>query len=418
MHVSVATLVLVPIAAALAPLLASFLNRWLAIPVIVFEIGLGILIGPHVAGWVKPDAFIATLSDFGLAMLFFLAGFEIDFARIKGRPLQRAGAGWVLSLALGVVVGFATTQVLSSAVLVGICLTSTALGTLMPILRDAGQLNTRFGSAVLATGAAGEFGPLIAVALLLSGRSPARAAVVLAVFAALVAVSLVLGIKLEHHPLKRQVSATLHTTGQFAIRLVILVLAALVGLSLKLGLDMLIGAFAAGVMVKTLLAGIDPEEARTVVAKLDALAFGFLVPVFFINTGVTFDLAALGRLTTALLVPLFAVAFLLVRGLPSTIAAPPDADRRERAALAFFGETGLPIIVAVTAIGVDHGDLKTSTAAALIGAGMLSVLAFPILGLHTQAGQRDSVVVPADHSVVVPDIDHDDADVVGLDPSV
>jgi Kef-type K+ transport system membrane component KefB len=380
--VSVRTLVLVAAIAAAAPLLAGLTGRWLSIPLVVFEIVLGIVLGPQVAGWLKDDPYVGFLSTLGLAMLFLLAGYEIDFARIRGRPLRLSVLGWLGSLVLGVVLGVLLAPDVAAGVLVGICLTSTALGTIMPMLRDAGELDSPFGATVLAIGAVGEFGPLIAIALFLGGRSPARSAVVLIVFAVLIGAALALAAAATPVRLHRLIEATLHTSGQFAVRLVILVLAALTGLATALGLDVLLGAFAGGVLINLLLHDADPDAVGLVEAKLDAVGFGFLVPVFFIQTGVTFDLdALLGSTASLVLVPTFLVLFVLVRGIPATVAAPPGTPVRERAAIALFGATGLPIIVAVTAIGLDHGELRTSTAAALVGAGMLSVLAFPLLAL-------------------------------------
>ncbi len=376
-------LILVPVIAVAAPLLSDLLRRWVLVPLVVFEILLGILLGPQVAGWIQESDFIKTLANFGLAMLFLLAGYEIDFGRIRGRPLRRATLGWVLSLAVGVGLGVLVAPSAAGGVFVGIALTSTALGTIMPVLLDAGELPTPFGTAVLAIGTAGEFGPLIAIALFLSGRSPAQASVTLIAFAVLIAAGVLLTTRVKHRRIHRLIEATLHSSGQFAVRLVILILAALVGLATAFGLDMLLGAFAAGVIINLLMVQADPAAKHYVESKLDAVGFGFLIPVFFINTGLGFDLdALLHQPSTLALLPISLVLFLLVRGVPATLAAPPGCSRADKLAVTFFGATGLPIIVAVTSIGVDHGDLKSSTAAALVGAGILSVLVFPILGLQ------------------------------------
>ncbi len=393
LHLSLRSLILVPAVAVAAPLLVDAVRRWASIPLVVFEIGLGILLGPSVAGWIDEGEFIGALAQFGLAMLFFLAGKEIDFARIRGRPLRRSALGWLISLGIGIGLGALIAPTLAAGVLVGICLTTTSLGTILPVLRDAGQLATPFGESVMAIGAVGEFGPLIAVTLFLSGRSPGRAGVVLAVFALLIAIGLVLAIAVEHRWINRLSEATLHTSGQFAVRLVILLLACLVGLATVFGLDILLGAFAAGVLVSLLLSGTKPPTAQAIDAKLDALGFGFLVPIFFVNTGVAFDLRALtDEPSTLLLVPAFAALLLLTRGIPATLAAPAGATRKDKVAAALFGATGLPLIVAVTAIGVDHGELKSGTAAALIAAGMVTVLIYPLVGLHWH---RSAVGAPA-----------------------
>jgi Kef-type K+ transport system membrane component KefB len=381
-------LVLVAAAIAAAPLLADYISRWVRVPLVAFEIGLGILLGPDVTGWVKADPDLQFLGTLGLAMLFLLAGYELDFERIRGRSLRLAAIGWLCSLAVATVCGISLTPTVTAGILVGICLTSTAMGTIMPVLRDAGELSTRFGNAVLAIGAVGEFGPLIAVALFLSDRRPGRSAVILIIFTAIIGAALYVALRYEHAHVHRLIEATLHTSGQFAVRLVILVLACLAGLATAFGLDMLLGAFAAGLVISLLMRRADSEATRTVEAKLDAVGFGFLIPVFFVNTGITFDLnALLDHPETLALVPAFLILFILIRGIPATVAAPPGSGTAERLAIAAFAATGLPIIVAVTTIGVNAHEIKQSTAAALVGAGMLSVLTLPLLGLMIRRRQ-------------------------------
>lgn len=403
MDVSIGTLVLVPAIAVAAPLLVRGLARWVAIPLVVFEILLGLLLGPAVLGWIVPDDFVQFLSEFGLAMLFFLAGNEIDFAAIRGRPITRAAIGWIISLvaAFSIAVTFAIHP--SAAVFIAIALTSTALGTIMPVLRDSGDLKTPFGVAVIALGAVGEFGPLLAISIFLGGRSPLIGALVLAAFALVAAAAIWLAARGAGRRMHRIITATLHTSGQFAVRLVVLVLVVLVALSVILDLDMLLGAFTAGVLYRLLLSGAPRHDVEIVEGKIEALGYGFLVPIFFIYTGVTFDLAALfaNPWTMALLV-LGVVMLLVVRGLPSLLAAPAGSSRRDLVATAFFGATGLPIIVAVTAIGVDQGDLPSGTAAALVGAGMLSVLAFPLVALTVRGRAPASSAGAEDDDVEVP----------------
>ncbi|MET0853363.1 MAG: cation:proton antiporter [Microterricola sp.] len=398
----ITSLVVIAAIAAAAPLLGRAVGRVVKIPLVVFEIVLGILLGPSLLGWVQPNEFTEMLADFGLAMLFFLAGNEIDFARIKGRPMQRASLGWLVSLLLGVGAGILFSPTIGAGVFIGVALTSTALGTIMPVLRDAGELRTPFGVSATAVGAVGEFGPLLAITLFLSGTTPLHATIVLIGFAVITGGAIWLAAKGAGKKLHTLITSTIHTSGQFAVRLVILVLVSLVGLSVALGIDMLLGAFAAGVLYRVLLTGAPERDAELVEAKIEAIGFGFLVPIFFINTGVTFDLDGLVSDPQALLLlPLFVVALLVVRGLPSTLAAPPGASLADRGALLLFGATGLPIIVAVTAIGVDQGALDTGTAAALVAAGMLSVLLFPLLGLALHKRAPGYAVRPPDNDVTV-----------------
>ncbi|SDS59287.1 cation:proton antiporter [Microterricola viridarii] len=401
MDISIPSLILIAAIAVAAPLLGRGLGRFVKIPLVVFEIVLGILLGPSLLGWVQPGPFTETLADFGLAMLFFLAGNEIDFARIAGRPMMRAGLGWLLSLAVGVAAGILFSPTVGAGVFIGIALTSTALGTIMPVLRDAGELRTPFGIATTAVGAVGEFGPLLAITLFLSGTTPLHATIVLIGFALITGAAIWLAAIGAGRSMHALITATLHTSGQFAVRLVILVLVSLVGLSVALGIDMLLGAFAAGVLYRVLLTGAPEADATLVEAKIEAIGFGFLVPIFFINTGVTFDLDGLiGDPQALLLLPIFVLALLVVRGLPSTLAAPRGSTLADRGALLLFGATGLPIIVAVTAIGIDTGALDSGTAAALVAAGMFSVLLFPLTGLALRKRSRDYTARPSDEEAV------------------
>ena len=384
--------------AVLAPLLSSTVSKLVKVPLVVFEIVLGLVFGPALLGWVEPTDFTSALADFGLAMLFFLAGSEIDFERIRGRPLKRSVLGWVISLVSGIAVGILLAPTVAAGIFIGVALTSTALGTLMPMLRDAGELRTPFGTAVIALGAVGEFGPLIAISLFLSQRRPGAAAVVLIVFVLITAAAIYFAAKGEHRRMHQLITATLHTSGQFVVRLVLLLLTGLVLMSVIFDLDMLLGAFAAGVITKFLLAGAEPKDAELIDSKLEAIGFGFLVPIFFINTGLTFDLNSLVSSPTALaLLPVFLLLLLIIRGLPGILSAQPGAAGADKRAMVLFSATGLPIIVAVTAIGVDSGDLQPGTASALVGAGMLSVLLFPLLGFGQHRKAPDGAVKPADH---------------------
>ena len=403
MDISIGTMVLVPAIAVAAPLLVRAIGRWVAIPLVVFEIVLGLALGPAMLGWIVPDDFMTLLADFGLAMLFFLAGNEINFRAIRGRPLNRAAIGWIISLAAGIGLATLLAADLPAAAFIGIALTSTALGTIMPVLRDSGDLTTPFGVAVIALGAIGEFGPLLAISIFLSGRSPLIAAVVLLSFAVIAGIAIWMAAKGVGKRMHRVITATLHTSGQFAVRLVIFVLLALVALSIVLDLDMLLGAFTAGVLYRLLLTGAPERDVEVVETKLEAVGYGFLVPVFFINTGVTFDLESLfSDVRTTVLLPVFLVLLLVVRGLPSLLSAPKGSSRRDLVATALFGATGLPIIVAVTAIGVDNGDLPSGTAAALVGAGMLSVLLFPVIALAIRKGRSDDPARAAADDPFVP----------------
>lgn len=374
-------LLLVPLIAVFAPLAVRGLAPWVRVPIVVFELILGIVVGPSLLGWVETGPFYDGLAQFGLAMLFFVAGTELDLAAIGRRPIIRATVGWLGSLAIGLAIGFAIVPGEGAAIL-AIALSSTALGMILPILRDAGTLRTPFGRTATALGAVGEFGPLLAISIFLGGRAPGIASIVLLVFLVIAALAIVAAFRGPTRGLHDIVDATLHTSGQFAVRVIMLILAALVVLSMLLQLDMLLGAFTAGIVWRLLMRRA-PEKARAdVESKLEAVAFGLLIPIFFIVTGVNYDLdALLGDPLHLLLVPVFFVAFLVTRGIPALFAAPEGSGWRDRTALGLFAATGLPIIVAVTSIGVSEQILSPGIAAAAVGAGMLSVLFYPVLGM-------------------------------------
>ncbi len=379
-------LLIVPLLALAAPLLSRALSRWIRIPIVVFELVLGIIAGPSVLGWAEPSAFLDVLSQLGLAMLFFIAGSEIEAAVLRSRSGRNAILGWLVSLGLGVGVGWLLMPG-EGAVIIAIALCSTALGTLLPILRDGGLLRTPFGGAVMAVGMVGEFGPLIAISVFLGASDPGIETVVLAIFVIVAAVAIWLSVRLPRGAMHRVVNATLHTSGQFAVRVVFAILVTLLAISLVLELDMLLGAFAAGIVWRLLMRDAAPEDRRAVESKVEAVAFGFLVPAFFVYTGVTFDLGVLLAQPALLaLVPATVVVLVLVRGLPALAAAPVGAGWRERAAVGLLGATGLPIIVAVTAIGVRDAVLEPAAASVLVAGGMLSVLILPLIAMALRGG--------------------------------
>ena len=263
MDQDVGAFVLMTLIAVLSPVLADRLAPWVPIPLVVFEILLGLLLGPDGLGLGRHGEFIDTMADLGLATLMFLAGYEIDFAEIAGPPLRRAGIGWLLGLLLSLGAALLIADSRGEAVYVGAAMATTALGTILPIVRDAELLETPFGRAIMAVGSVGEFGPIVAVALFLSGRSPGRSAAVLVVFAAVTALAIWHAARRrEGGRMRRLVSMTLHTSAQFAVRLMIFVLALMVYVALELGLDMLLGAFTAGIIGRLLLSSTSGRRIR------------------------------------------------------------------------------------------------------------------------------------------------------------
>ena len=277
--------------AALAGLLVMFISPKLAIPVVVVELLLGILIGPQGLDWAKIDPTTDFLGDLGLGMLFFFAGYEIDFERIRGKPLRLGALGWALSLVLAYGLGgiLAATGVVLSYLYTGSAMATTAIGMLIPILKDAGEIKTRFGTYLLAAGGMGEFGPILLVTLVLSTANPVHEAVILIAF---VAVAVFTGVVAVRSAWKGWpfLERTLETSSQLAVRLAVVLVFGLVALASELGLDLLLGGFVAGMITRVALR---KREVGVLESKLVAVGYGLLIPFFFITSGMAFDLDAL-----------------------------------------------------------------------------------------------------------------------------
>jgi Kef-type K+ transport system membrane component KefB len=379
------------VVAAVAAVTVAAVPRRFAPPVVVLELVLGIVIGPEVLGLAHPDDFVEFFSNLGLGMLFFFAGYEIDFERIKGRPMRLGALGWLLSVALAYGIGgaLAAAGVVLSFLYTGSAMATTAIGTLIPILRDNGELKTRFGTYLLAAGGAGEFGPILLVTLVLSTTNPLHEAAILLAF---VALALVLALGSVRYAWRGwpALERTFESSSQLAVRITVVLVFGLVILAGKLGLDILLGGFVAGMIVRLALKG---QELRVFESKLTAVGFGFFVPFFFVASGIEFDLGALGSAEAIAKLLIFFALFLVVRGTPALLLYRRVLTARDRAALAFFSATELPLVVAITTIATESGHMTTSTAAGLVGAAMLSTLVFPFVGLALRRrgeGERGS----------------------------
>jgi Kef-type K+ transport system membrane component KefB len=391
---AVPTLVLIAVAAVLAPIVAELLQPWVPIPEVVIQLAFGIVLGPAVLNLAHPNDVVNALSDFGLTFLMFLAGSELDLKRLREGQIRLAIAGWCLSLALALLLGglLVSTGVVLDRVVIALCLTTTALTTLLPILRDAGVIGTPFGRTFLSVGAVGEFGPIVAVALFLTTKNSVVTFALLLVFVVVAAAAALLAARVHPPKWVALLRRHMHDSAQLPVRVSVLLVVLLVYLTIQLGLDVLLGAFAAGIVVRLVIADEDREP---VLGKLEAIGFGFLIPIFFIVSGISFDFKALEHDATALLrIPLFFVSLLVIRGLPAMLLYRRALTPREQRAMALFSATGLPLIVVITTIGVDEGKMLPINAASLVAAGMLSVLVYPLLGLRTLGTRRTRVRGP------------------------
>jgi Kef-type K+ transport system membrane component KefB len=388
----VSSLVLILLVSSLAAI-ASRLHHRLVLPSIVVEIALGILIGPEVLDFAETDPYIEFLSTIGLVFLFFFAGLEVIERKVPRATLVRGTRGWTISIALALAVGVALegAGVEAEWWLLGVALATTALGTLVPIVSDSGLLPTPLGRAVLGTGVAGEFWPIVVISVFLTGVYGAGAEILLLIgFGGIVALAATTALRARPTRVVRVLQETVHTTGQAAVRLSIFVLAALVLLARDVGFDFVLGAFAAGLVVGLAL---ETPEGAVVRMRLEGIGFGFLIPIYFVTTGMDFDLDSLLTTRGLVLAAIFLALLLVVRGASSLLWL-RDLGRRETAALAFFGATGLPLIVATVDIGTDRGAIDSQVGASLIGAGMCSVLLFPVAATAL-AGSRPSEAVDA-----------------------
>lgn len=390
-HQTALSIFVIMLAAVVAPTCAELVRRF-RIPSVLFEILLGIAIGPQVLGWAHTDQFVSGLSTLGLSFLFFMAGYEINFAELGGTAVRRAGLGWLITLALALAVGGAlmVTGYVVSGLLVGLCLTTTAIGTLLPMLRDRGMLESPFGRILLASGTIGEFAPVVAVTVLLGTLSPGIEAVLLIFFVALTLAVAVAASRPQPPAFVDAVQRHLGTSTQLPVRFVLLLVTGLVVLASSLNQEILLGAFASGLIAHL---AFNDEEAAAMQPRLEAVGFGFLIPVFFIVSGMEFHVRELFSNPSILLrVPVFLVLMLLVRGLPALFVYSKILDWRRRASLMFLQSTALPLLVVITGIGLAAHKMRPENAIALVGAAMLSVLIFPLVGFAlagSEAGPID-----------------------------
>jgi len=378
-------LLIVVVVAFVAPLVLGFFPR-LRLPAIVLEIVLGIVIGPSGLGWVQVDLPIQILALIGLAFLLFLAGLEIDVERLRGRVLRLTALAFVISFAIGIVVGLVLHAggFIKSPLFIAIVLVSTSLGVIVPVLKDSGNISSDFGQLVIAAASIADFGAIILLSLFFSGKGSTDIAgklILLAIFGALV---VVIGVVIAGLERFRGISGVLQrlqdTTAQIRVRGAFVLLIGFVALAENVGLEVILGAFAAG----ALLSLIDRDRQMThpeFRVKLEAAGFGIFIPVFFVTTGLHFNLDALfASAGTIAHIPLFLLALLLVRGLPALVYG-RLLGRQKAIVAGILQATSLPFIVAAAQIGMDIGVVSEANGAALIAAGLLSVIIFPALGL-------------------------------------
>jgi Kef-type K+ transport system membrane component KefB len=377
-------LVAVALVAGITPLVVAVLPGPRVPQVVVFLLG-GILIGPHVLGLASADD-ITLLSDIGLGFLFLLAGYELDPQLLRQQAGRLAITGWVISavLAVGVAGALTAAGYIKDYVPVGLALTTTALGTLLPILRDNDMLGGRFGRDVYAAGAVGELFPILIIAVFLTRRGQFAALASVAAVGLLAILLSVVPWLTRSRAVQRIIQEGQDATGQITLRWAVVLLFLLLAVASKFGLDVVLGAVVAGMVLRIWTRRLSMDTA-SLERKFDAVGYGIFIPIFFVASGMTIDLKAIVQNPLRLL--LFLAMLLIVRGLPSLIVYRRALPVRQRAEMTFITATSLPLLIALAEIGQQDGVMLPSTAAALEGAGVLSVLIFPLIavGLHRAA---------------------------------
>jgi Kef-type K+ transport system membrane component KefB len=380
------SLVAVALVAALTPLVVALLPGPKIPQVVIFLLG-GVLIGPHVLGLAETGS-IQLLSNIGLGFLFLLAGYELDPLLLRQRPGRLAISGWLMSavIAVGVTAALYSVGYIKDFVPVGLALTTTALGTLLPILRDNGMLGGRLGRHIFAAGAVGELFPIVIIAVFLTKRGHFVA------LASVVGVG-VLAIILSAVPwlarsaaVQRIIREGQDATGQIMLRWAVVLLFALLAAAARFGLDVVLGAMLAGIVLRiwTRRLNLDSESLER---KFDTVGYGIFIPIFFISSGMTIDVKAISQDPVRVIVLL--ALLLVVRGLPALLVYRHDLEPRQRVEMTFITATSLPLLIALAEIGEQDGVMLPATAAALVGAGVLSVLIYPLIavGLHKSGGK-------------------------------
>ena len=396
--VSFTDLALVMAVAFVTPLVLGLLPRS-PVPSVVVEVLLGIIVGPSVLGWVEADEVVRIVAVVGLAFLLFLAGLELDLRHLQGPVLRRGLSGFALSLGLALLAGLVldAAGLVDDPLLAATILTATSLGLVIGVLKETGQSATPTGQLIIAGASIGDVAAIVLLSVLFSadGSGTGAQVVLLVEYAGLVtAIGVLIAVAGRSHRLGAALVHLQDTTAEIRVRGAVLLVVVLVVLAEHFGLETILGAFIAGAVVGV----IDRDEAMThpqFRVKLEAIGYGFLVPVFFVSSGVVFDLdALLDDPSTLALVPVFLVCLLVVRGIPAVVYRPITGARGAVAA-GLLQATSLPFIVAATMIGVELGSIDPGTAAAFVAAGLLSALLFPALAVALLGrSTADEPVVP------------------------
>lgn len=364
----------VVLVSALALLVVAAMPARFRLPQVVVLLAGGVIIGPEVLHLSSP-ADVGLLSDLGMGFLFLLAGYELD-PGIARQPAGRLGMrAWISSFALGAVLlwVFNIEHDVPAATAIAIALSTTALGVLIPILKDEHLAELPIGRYVIAGGAIGELGPIVAMALLLGARGTIGALISLVLFAAAVIALSVAPRRLSMDRTRRVLATMSDGNTQGPLRFTLVLLVALLANATFMGFDAVLGAFLAGMVLRAW----SPVDNEAFEKKLDAVGWGVFIPIFFVSSGMGL---AIHEVAEKLWLPVaFAGLLLVVRGGPALFWYRRVLGKRDRLRLSFYTATTLPLLVALTELAVTDGTLDEGTAACLVFAGALTVLLFPLI---------------------------------------
>jgi Kef-type K+ transport system membrane component KefB len=388
-----------------APLVVALVPA-LRIPAVVLEIVGGIIIGPQVLGIATPDAHVRMLATIGLAFLLFLAGLEVNLDSLRSPVASLALRAFMVSVALAVIAGYLTNLAGTDEdpMLLAIIFVATSLGVVVPVLKDTGEIESEFGQLVFIAGSLAEFGSIFLLSLFFSreSSSPGSSVLVLAGFGLLIAASsFAVGRAWRGRWLAAQMERLENTSSMLRVRAAIAILFLFAVLANHLALEAILGTFVAGALVRVLDRGnvMVSEHLRD---RLDAIGFGFVVPFFFVATGMRLDVDALfSGWSTAKELLLFFAALLFVRALPALLYRPRFGTRRSYVA-GLMQATSLTFIVVAADLGRQLHKIDAASQAALIAAGLLSVLLFPAVALVLSTRQErelDAMTIPLEREL-------------------
>ena len=384
--------------AVVAPLLVR-LPAFAFMPVVGLELVLGVLIGPSVMGLVRNDNTIKFLAEFGLVFLFFQAGLESKRDEIGRAELRLGAFAWLASFALAV--GFVGLLhlfgMVRSPLLVALILPTTAFGVLIPILRQSGEVHSNFGRHVLGLAAIGELGPLLLASIALAEEKHQLHQTFLSIaFFVLAFAAIILLLTLRTNGFSAKLARWLGQDDELLLlRVSLLVLLGFVFLADSFGMEAVVGAYAAGMAVTVFFSG---SGGRALENRITSIGSGFFIPLFFTASGVAFDLPSLvsspaniGRLV------LFTLAFLFIR-IPPLVIYKNVLAKSDLPALALLSSTTLLLVVAITYLGGQTGQMAPEHASAIVGAAIVTVTLFPMLAnmIRAPSAEARSNAVVAD----------------------